>query len=306
MSGRVVITGGTGLIGRALAADLAAHGYEVAVLSRSAGRPAGLADGVQLVQWDGRSAAGWGRWADGATAIVNLAGATISARWTAKHKRAIRESRLNAARAVVEAVEGARVRPRVLIQASGVGYYGARGDEEIAEDEPPGGDFLSRFAVEWEGATAAVEALGVRRAVIRSGVVLSAAGGALPLMALPFRFFVGGPLGSGRQWVPWIHIADEVAAIRFLIEDERASGPFNLVAPGALTNAAFSRVLARVLRRPALFPVPAFAMRLLLGEMSIILLKGQRAVPRRLLTLGFAFRFPDTEAALRDLFSSRR
>jgi uncharacterized protein (TIGR01777 family) len=202
---------------------------------------------------------------------------------------------------VVEAVEQASAKPRVLIQSSGIGYYGPCGDEEITESSPPGQDFLGQFAVEWEASTAPVQALGVRRAIIRSGAVLSTAGGVLPLTALPFRFFLGGPMGNGSQWLPWIHIADEVRAIRFLIENEAGSGPFNLVAPGILTNANFSQVLGRVMRRPALMRVPAFALRLLLGEMSAVLLKGQRATPRRLQELGFTFRFPEAEAALRDL-----
>jgi len=180
-------------------------------------------------------------------------------------------------------------------------YYGPRGDEEITEDEPPGSDFLGQLAVEWEASTAAVEDLGLRRVIVRSGVVLSADGGALPRMALPFRLYAGGPLGSGRQWLPWIHIADEVAAIRFALDEEAVSGPLNLAAPNPLTNAGFSRALGRVLRRPAAFRVPAFALRVLLGDMATVLLDGQRAVPHKLQRLGFTFRFREAEPALRDL-----
>ncbi len=308
---RVVITGGTGLIGRALARDLVSAGYEVVVLSRDPARApaAALPASVRVEGWDARSAEGWGRWADGAEAVVNLAGASISGRWTATRKRLIRESRLEAGRAVVQAVEAAQVRPRVVVQASGVGYYGPRGDEALDETASPGADFLGRLAVAWESSTAPVKGLGVRQVVIRTGLVLSAEGGVLPRLALPFRLFVGGPLGSGRQWMPWIHIADQVRAIRFLIEDEGedededgdASGPFNLAAPHPLTNAALGRVLGRVLNRPAVLPVPAPALRLLFGEMATLLLDGQRAMPRRLLDLGFTFRFPEAESALRDL-----
>jgi len=297
----VIITGGTGLIGRALAADLAADGKQVIVLSRAPERATALPPGVRAVPWDAHTAEGWGALADGCDAIVNLAGQNLIGYWTAERKRRIRQSRLDAGRAVTAAVEQADVKPRVVVQASGVGYYGPHGDEEILEDAPPGEDFLARTAVAWEDATAAVEALGVRRAIIRSGLVLSTGGGALPLITLPFRFFVGGPLGGGRQWFPWVHLADAVRAIHFLIEDQAASGPFNLVAPGALTNASFSRVLGRTMRRPSFIPIPAFALRLLLGEMSTLALVGQRAVPRRLSDLGFTFRFPDAEAALRDL-----
>jgi uncharacterized protein (TIGR01777 family) len=297
---RVVLTGGTGLIGRALSADLV-RDREVVVLSRAPERATGLPNGVRVERWDARSAAGWGGLADGADAIVNLAGESISKRWTAERKRRIRESRLDAGRAVVSAVAQASVKPRVVIQASGIGYYGPQCDEVIAEDAPPGEDWMGRVAVEWEASTAPVEALGVRRAVVRSGLVLSAAGGVFPLMALPFRLFVGGRLGSGRQWLPWVHVADQVRAIRFLIESEIASGPFNLVAPQAVTNAEFSRVLARVLSRPSLLAVPAFALRLVLGEMASLVLTGQRAVPQRLEDLGFTFRYPELEPALRDL-----
>lgn len=298
---RVIITGGTGLIGRALAGELVAAGYPVVVLSRRPEAARGLPAGAEVVGWDGRTADGWGHLADGAWGIVNLAGESLSRRWSAERKRRIGESRLNAGQAVVQAVEGARVKPRVVVQSSGIGYYGPRGDEELTEDAPPGRDWLSRLAVAWEASTAPVEAHGVRRAVVRSGVVLSLAGGALPRMMLPFRFFAGGPLGNGRQWLPWIHVADEARAIRFLLESEAASGPYNLAAPQPLTNAQFSRLLGRAMRRPSWLPVPAPALRLLLGEMSIILLTGQRAAPRRLQEAGFSFRFPRLEEALADL-----
>jgi len=299
---RVILAGGTGLIGRALAANLVADGHEVILLSRSPGRVTGLPAGARAEEWDGRTAAGWGPLADGAQAVVNLAGENLgAARWTTERKRRIRESRLNAGQAVVQAVQAAGRAPRVAIQSSAVGYYGPQGDQELAEEAPPGSDFLAQLCVEWEASTAPVEALGVRRAVVRSGVVLSARDGALPRMLLPFKLFAGGPLGNGRQWLSWIHIADEVAAIRFLIETEEASGPFNLTAPHPLTNAEFGRAVGRVLGRPAWLPAPALALRLALGEMATVVLDGQRAVPRRLLDLGFTFRFPEAEAALRDL-----
>jgi uncharacterized protein (TIGR01777 family) len=298
---RVIITGGTGLIGRALAADLVMDGHDTIVLSRRPERATGLPSETRVERWDAQTARGWGALADGADAIVNLAGESIGRRWTASRKRRIRESRLNAGSAVVQAVEHASVKPRVVVQASGVGYYGPRGEREIVEEESPGSGFLGQLAIDWEASTVPVEGMGVRRAVIRSGVVLSTEGGALPPMLLQSRLFLGGPLGSGRQWLPWIHIIDEVRAIRFLVEHERARGPYNLVSPNPLTSVAFNRVLGRVLRRPAFLPVPAFALRLLAGEMSTVLLDGQRAVPRHLLGLGFAFRFPNAEEALRDL-----
>ena len=301
---RTIITGGSGLIGRALAAELAAAEHEVIVLSRTPGRASGLPAGVRAVGWDGRTAEGWQDLADGATAIVNLAGESIAAgRWTAARKQRIADSRHQAGAAVVQAVTGATTRPQVVIQASAVGYYGPRGDETITEDSAPGDDFLARVCVPWETSTEEVERLDVRRAIIRTGIVLSRDGGALPQMMLPFRLFAGGPLGSGRQGFPWIHLADEVRAIRWLIEREDASGQFNLAAPETLTNAEFGRVLGRVMRRPSFMPTPGFALRLVLGELSTLLLDGQHQVPQRLLDHGFTFRFPTAEAALRDLLT---
>jgi hypothetical protein len=298
---RIIITGGTGLIGRVLSASLTADNHDVIVLSRSPARASAMPNGVRVVGWDAQTAEGWGELADGADVIVNFAGAPLNRLWTSRYRRLIRDSRVDAGRAVVEAVEAARRRPSVVIQAGGVSLYGPRGDEVITEEEEAADTFLGRTAVQWEGSTAAVEPLDVRRAVLRSAPVLSTHGGVFPLMALPFRFFVGGPLGSGRQWFPWIHIEDEIRAIRFLIENEAAVGPFNLTAPHTVTNAEFSRSLGRVMRRPAFFRVPAFALRLALGEMSTVVLDGQRAVPDRLRDLGFAFRFPTLETALRDL-----
>ncbi|MGD2104554.1 MAG: TIGR01777 family oxidoreductase [Anaerolineae bacterium] len=298
---RVIITGGTGLIGRALSASLASDGHEVIVLSRRPQSAAWMPIGVDVVEWDARTANGWGKLANGADAIVNLAGAPLDRRWTPRYKGVIRDSRLNAGLAVVEAVEAVTSRPKVVIQAAGVSLYGPRGDEIITEGAEAADTFLGRTAVKWENSTAGVDRLGVRRAVVRSGVVLSLRGGAFPLMALPYRFFMGGPLGSGKQWLPWIHIEDEVRVIRFLIENEAANGPFNATAPGLVTNAEFSRILGRVIHRPALFRVPSFVLRLMLGEMSTVVLDGQRAVPRRLRDLGFTFAFPDLEKALYDL-----
>ncbi|MGB9594436.1 MAG: TIGR01777 family oxidoreductase [Anaerolineae bacterium] len=286
---------------------MAQAGHEVIVLTRNPAKAQGLPAGVRAERWDGRTAQGWGPLADGAGAIVNLAGASIAgegllpSRWTPERKRLILQSRLDAGQAVVEAVQAAAHKPGVVIQSSGIGIYGFAGDRVLDESAPAGTDWLAQVAVQWEAATARVEAMGVRRAIIRTAVVFSGTGGVLPLMLLPFRLFVGGPIGGGKQYVPWIHIADEVGAIRFLIEHPEAHGPFNLVAPDVMTNAEVSRVIARVLRRPSWLPLPAFAMRLLFGEVATLLLEGQRAVPKRLQELGYAFRFPTLEGALRDL-----
>lgn len=305
---RFILTGGTGLIGSALAASLASDGHEVVVLTRSPARVTNLPSGVRAVGWDGRTSSGWGELADGAACIVNLAGANIAgeglvpARWSAARKAILRDSRVNAGRAVVDAVTRAKVKPAVVVQASGVGYYGDQGDERLVEDSAPGDDFLAHLAAdEWEPSTEAVEEMDVRRIVIRSGAVLDAREGALPRLVFPFRFYVGGRLGNGRQYLPWIHLADEVGAIRFLVDQPAARGPYNLVAPEQVTNAEAARILGRTLRRPSLVPVPGPALRLALGEMATVLLAGQRASSGKLLELGYRFRFPALEPALQDL-----
>jgi uncharacterized protein len=298
---RVVITGGSGLIGGALARELGGAGHDVVVLSRSP-KAEGGAPGVRAVQWDGRTPVGWSSLLDGDTAIVHLAGESIaSGRWTADKKRRIRESRVVSGQAVLQAIREAAAKPKILLQGSAVGYYGPRGDEVIREDAAPGSDYLADVCKEWEASTAAAEALGVRRALLRTGVVLAREGGALPKMSLPFKMMAGGPLGDGRQWFPWIHLEDEVGAIRFLLEREDARGPFNLTAPNPLTNRDFTKVLARALHRPGIMPAPSFALRLALGEMADMLLNGQRVVPSRLLELGYTFRHPEAAAALRSL-----
>jgi uncharacterized protein (TIGR01777 family) len=299
---RVVITGGSGLIGSGVARDLGEAGHEVVILTRNPAKAGPLPANTRAVQWDGRTAEGWGSLLDGDTGIVHLAGESIAeGRWTAEKKRRIRDSRVESGRAVLEAIRRAAEKPRVLLQGSAVGYYGPCGDEVVTEHHPAGDDFLARICLEWEAATAEAEALGVRRALLRTGVVLSPRGGALPKMALPFRLGAGGPLGSGRQWFPWIHVADEVGAIRFLLEREDASGPFNLAAPDPLRNRDFTRELGRALRRPSLFPAPSFALRTVLGEMANMLLNGQRAVPQRLVEAGYVFRYPEAGPALRNL-----
>jgi uncharacterized protein (TIGR01777 family) len=307
---RVIITGGSGLIGSALAESLAADGHEVVILSRNPARAAQavrMQKGMRAEAWDGRTAQGWAPLAEGAGAIVNLAGESIAGanpvagRWTAGRKQAMRESSVNAGRAVVEAVRAAREKPAVVVQASAVGYYGPRGDEVVTEATPPGDDFLAKLCLEWEASTQPVESLGVRRAIARTGLPLSLRGGLFPPLRTVFGLFVGGPLGSGKHYWPWIHMADEVAALRFLIESG-AAGLFNLCAPNPVTNREFSRALARVMGRPAVLGAPAFALRLALGELADeLMLSGQRQAPEKLQQMGFVFKFPTLEPALRDL-----
>ena len=301
---RVVITGATGFIGRALCKELLNSGYEVVALSRSIGRGREvLGQDITVAGWDGQSAQGWAKWAEGARAVVNLAGESITAgRWTKSKKEEILQSRLNAGKAVTEAVTLARDKPAVVIQSSGIGYYGSARDESVDESSQPGTGFLSSVAEKWEASTKEVEAMGTRQVIIRTGVVLGKDGGALPRLLTPFRLFVGGPLGSGKQWFPWIHLDDEVRAIRFLIQSDDLKGAFNLVAPKALTMRDFCRTLGMVMNRPSWLKVPALMLRVFFGEMAKeVLLSGQRAVPRRLLEAGFDFRFADVESGLRDI-----
>lgn len=300
---KIIITGGSGSIGRALAEDLAKDGHEVIILSRNPQSVKALPSGIRVEKWDGRTAQGWGTQAEGADAIVNLAGTNLSSgRWTAERKRSILESRLNAGAAVVQAIQQAQNKPRVLIQSSAIGYYGPSDVELIDEDTPAAQDFLAKTCQAWENSTQPVDALGVRRVVTRSGVVLSAHSVAFPRMLLPFKFFVGGPLGSGKQWFSWVHLKDELRALRFLIEAPQAHGVYNISAT-PLTNRQFAQVIGKVMRRPAFFTVPAFVIRLLFGEMGTVVLDGQSVSSQRLSDLGFQFQFPEAEAAVRDLLN---
>lgn len=306
---RVIITGGTGLIGSALAKNLAADDHEVIVLSRNPAKHT-FPIGVRGEKWDSKTAEGWGHLADGADAIVNLAGAPIAgsgllpSRWTEERKRRIRQSRLDAGTAVSQAVAAAENKPKQLIQSSGIDYYGdIHSDQIITESSPNGDGFLADLTVDWEASTAAVEEMGVRRVIIRTGIVLSTESGALPITVLPFKFFAGGPLGNGEQWWPWIHIEDEVRAIRFLLESETAAGPYNLCTPHPLKNKDFAKRIGKVMNRPAFMPAPAFALKLALGEIAAIVLDGRRAMPTKLQEAGFTFKYPEAEAALMDLLN---
>ncbi len=301
---RVLISGGTGMIGSRLAGSLLADGHQVWVLTRRLAT-ARLPAGARAVAWDGRRPDTWVELIGQVDAVVNLVGERLAKwPWTSKQKNRFVESRVDGGRVLTEAiVRSTAGRPKVLVQASGVNYYGPHGEELLTEAASPGGDFLARLCVAWEASTKPVEELGVRRAIIRSGIVLSADDGILPIMRLPIRLFAGGPLGSGRQGLPWIHIQDEVAAIRFLLENEAASGPFNLTAPQPVSSGDFLRQLAKAIHRPYWLPAPAFVLRLALGGMSDLLLAGEFLLPRHLLDLGFHFKFEKAEDAFQDLFA---
>ena len=305
MARRVVVTGGTGFIGRALVERLVERGYDVVVLSRTPARVPEIFGGkARGGPWDGASAGRWLSYADGAFAVVNLAGDNIAAgRWNAAKKERILRSRLEAGAAVLEAVTGAASRPAVVVQASAVGYYGSRREELLDELSAKGEGFLANVCASWEQSTAGVEGLGVRRVVIRTAPVLGARGGFLDRIVPMFRRYLGGVVGGGAAWMPWIDLEDEAAAIVFLMEREDLAGVFNLSSPNPARSRDFYRTLARVLRRPAALRIPAFALRALLGEVADeLILAGQRVVPRRLLDAGFRFGSPELEAALRRYF----
>jgi uncharacterized protein (TIGR01777 family) len=308
---RILVTGGTGLIGQPLVRELAADGHEVIVLSRSPEKKRDLVPGAQIVGWDAETAEGWGHLADGADAIVNLAGTNLAGkgfppkRWTPKRKESILQSRLKAGHAVVEAVEGAAQKPGVVVQASAIGYYGPSGDEILLESSPPGDDFLARVCIAWEETTTPVEEMGVRRAVTRTGFVLSDKGGGFPTLLIPFKLFAGGPMGNGEQWVSWIHIEDEVRAIQYLIENQDASGVYNLTAPNPVRNRTLANVIGAVMGRPSFVPVPGPALRLALGEVAVTVLNGQRAVPEHLRAERFDFKYTEVEQAVKDLLGQQ-
>lgn len=305
----ILVAGATGFIGKALCRRLALEGYRVAALTRNAGRArAVLGSEVGIGAWDGRTAEGWRDLASSAEAIIDLAGENIGAgRWTAARKAKILESRLLAGRAVTEALRLASPRPGTLLQASAVGYYGSRGDEELDESSPPGEGFLADVVRRWEEATRGADELGVRRVVFRSGLVLGTAGGSLPRFFPAFRLGLGGPVGSGRQWMSWIHLEDEVGAIVHLLERPDLAGVFNLVSPGAATMNDFARTLGRVMRRSSWLRTPAFLVRWLLGQMAEeTILSGQRVRPKALDRSDFRFLYPGLETALRSLLERQQ
>jgi uncharacterized protein (TIGR01777 family) len=299
----IILAGGTGLIGRQLTSALLADHHHVWVLSRHP-QTASVPSGAQLVAWDARTSAGWSRLVEEAGAIFNLAGENLGARrWTPAHKDRVLSSRANAGKAIMQALAEAKRWPGVLVQASAIGYYGASDERILDENAPSGKDWQSKVCQDWELSTLEAEGLGVRRVVVRTGLVLTKNGGVLPKLLLPFRLFGGGPLGSGEQYYSWITMQDEIRALMFLLKDESAAGVYNLTAPNPVTQAAFGRAIAQALRRPYWFRAPAFAMRLALGEMSTLVLDGQRVVPTRLAEAGFKFKDGQLKPALQAILA---
>jgi len=325
---RVVVTGATGLIGKRVCARLAQQGYAVVVFARDvAAARRSIPQAAEYVQYSASENGPWAPAIDGAYGVINLAGANnFGRRWSEAYKREIRDSRVIGTRGLVNAMRAAAQKPKVFVSGSAIGIYGFRDDTPLDESASLGDDFLARVCKEWEAEAGKAEELGVRTVLIRTGVVLGGEqpglpwpftfkgispsrpgfvldfrNGALPLMALPYRFFIGGPIGSGRQWFSWIHLDDEVELIIKALEDEQLSGPLNATAPEPLTNRDFSRTLGRVLGRPSWLPLPGFALKLLLGEVADMLAEGQRVLPAKAQAAGYSFRFPTAEAALREL-----
>lgn len=305
---RIVIAGGSGFLGQALTAALERDGHRLTILTRRQVREsAGSPPGARLVAWNPSALEGpWAETVHGAEVVINLAGESIAeGRWTAAKKRRILQSRLEATRTLVAAITRASAPPALFLSGSAVGFYGPRGDEVVTESNGPGSDFLASVCAQWEQEAAHATSSRTRVISLRTGLVLDAKGGALPKMLLPFRLGVGGPLGSGRQYTPWIHREDWVDLVRFLLSLPAVSGAVNATAPSPVTNAAFAQTLGRVLRRPAVLPAPRFALRLVLGEMAdALLLSGQRAVPSAAERLGFRFSHHNVESALRHLLES--
>ncbi|MEE8583476.1 MAG: TIGR01777 family oxidoreductase [Acidobacteriota bacterium] len=301
---KIAITGATGLIGGPLGRSLIEDGHELVVLTRNSRKAEKSYPHSELISWDAIAEAPPARMLSGCQAFIHLAGENVAGgRWTKQRREAIRDSRVIGTRNLVDCIVRCRPLPKVLLSGSAIGFYGDRQDEELDESSAAGEGFFAQLGTRWEEeAQPAVEA-GVRVAFLRSGIVLSTQGGALAKMLGPFRKGLGGRLGSGRQWMSWIHLEDEVQAIRMALENPEVAGPLNLTAPNPVTNKQFTRALAAALRRPAICPVPAFALKLLVGkEMAQqLLLQGQRVLPKKLEEYGFQFRFGQLEEALSNL-----
>jgi uncharacterized protein (TIGR01777 family) len=297
---RVTLTGATGGIGRGLAEALIARGDEVTALTRSPERAAGrLPQGVTAVGWDPVAGPAPADALAGRDAVVNLAGENVAQRWTSEVKQRIRASRELGTRNLVEGLRIAEPRPAALVSGSASGYYGPHGDERVGEDAPAGDDFLAAVSVAWEREAMEAEGLGMRVAIVRTGIVLDADSGALATMLTPFKLGVGGPVAGGRQYMPWIHREDEIGLLLAALDNPRFSGPVNGSAPEPATNRDFSRALGRALHRPVFAPIPAAAIKVLYGDMSQIVVNGVRMVPDRAAELGYTFRHPDLDEALR-------
>lgn len=305
---RVFVTGGTGLVGPGVIKQLRARNDQVVLLTRRAGAVRETFKECEIVEGDPTKAGAWCDTLGSCDAVIHLAGENIfGKRWSDDFKKAIHDSRVQSTQLIAQTLardpRTASGTAKVLVNASAVGIYGPHGDEELDETSPAGDDFLARTCVDWEKATVSASAAGVRTSVVRIGVVLAKNGGALAQLLTPFKMGVGGPVGSGRQWFPWIHHADVVGLLLLALDNAAAQGPINGTAPNPVTNKEFGKALGRALSRPAFLPTPGFALRLMLGEVATVVLSGQRVLPRQAQKLGYAFRFPTIDAALADILA---
>lgn len=301
----VLIFGGTGFVGRNLTDELLANGYEVFVVTRNRQKTInGLVSKVKIIEWDSYSPLSSISGLQDIDVVVNLAGESIgNRRWSNSVKQRILTSRIRTTSAIVSAINDRTIQPKVLINASAVGYYGSRQDEEITDTEKAGQDFLARVCRDWENEAYKAQSILTRVVTIRIGVVLGREG-ALNRMIIPFKFYIGGPLGAGNQWLSWIHIKDLTRMIRFVIESQELTGPINATAPDSVTMKKFSHVLGEVMNRPSWLPVPTWILKITLGQMAEMLLHGQRVVPNRIINAGFEFRFSNLKSALENVLSA--
>lgn len=298
---KIVITGASGFIGSLLADHLWRQRHDLILLSRNPPRESNVTQ-LEWVSWIPGASGEWEKAIDGVDGIINLAGEPIAAkRWSDVQKEKIRFSRIESTKALVGAIGKAKQRPKFLISSSAVGYYGAHGDETVTEEAAPGNDYLSRVCVDWEKEARNAESYDVRVVLVRTGIVLDKNKGALAKMVVPFKLFAGGPLGSGNQWMPWIHIEDQIGLLLFLLENQNARGPFNATAPNPVTMTEFCKALGAVLNRPSWASVPGGVLTLLIGEMAEMLLNGQRAVPQAAGKLGYQFKHSNLLPALQSL-----
>jgi len=298
---KILITGGTGFVGTQLTSRLIKDNHEVTILSRSAKRSGEIPREISYLQGDPTQKGSWQEAIKNHDAAINLAGASIFAKWTEEHKKAIRESRVSTTRNIVEGIPSHPQKQFAFFSTSAVGYYGFCGDEELTEESPHGDDFLARIASEWEGEALKAKEKGARVVITRFGIVMGEKGGALGQMIPLFKKFIGGPIGSGRQWFSWVHIKDLAEAFTFLLKHPEISGPVNVCSPNPVRNKDLAKALGRALHRPSFMPAPGFMIKLVLGEFGSVILEGQRVIPKRLLDSGFAFQYPEIDKALQEI-----
>ncbi|OGP78739.1 MAG: TIGR01777 family protein [Deltaproteobacteria bacterium RBG_16_49_23] len=298
---KILITGGTGFVGTELTSRLTREGHEITILTRSLKGAKGSSPGISYLEGDPTKKGPWQEAIKDHDAVINLAGASIFSKWTEEHKKAIRESRVNTTRHIVEGIPSRPERPFTLFSASAVGYYGFCGDVELVEDSPPGNDFLARIAKEWEGEALKAKDKGARVVITRFGIVMGEKGGALSRIIPLFKKYIGGPIGSGKQWFSWVHIKDLAEAFAFLLKHQELSGPVNVCSPNPVRNKDLAKGLGKALHRPSFFPAPGFMVKWALGEFGSVILEGQRVIPRRLLESDFVFQYPDIDKTLQSI-----